>query len=109
MSVFAYCSFCGITHNDIKPSNILIKGGKPKVSDFGTSKQVSEVTNAMMNDNQLMTSNIRYMTPLYCSPNIFKKMPKINYYIEDVFSLGLTFLQMCCYLRSEELEALQLN
>lgn len=25
----------GVVHRDLKPSNILIKGGVPKISDFG--------------------------------------------------------------------------
>jgi len=45
VDVFAYCSFLGITHNDIKPSNILLLGGVPKVSDFGTSLRLGETTN----------------------------------------------------------------
>jgi len=32
------------------------------------------------------------MTPSYASPNVIRKIPKINPFIEDVFSLGLTFL-----------------
>lgn len=72
----------------------MLKDGKPKVSDFGTSKQIAEVANAqLMNDNLLeMTNKNRYITPLYASPNIVKNVPKVNYYIEDVFSLGITFL-----------------
>ena len=35
VGVFAYCSYLGITHNDIKPNNILLKDGVPKISDFG--------------------------------------------------------------------------
>lgn len=57
INVFAFCTRFKITHNDIKPSNILLtrreatKGKKetdinvdyiPKISDFGTSIQVGD-------------------------------------------------------------------
>lgn len=51
----------------------------------------------------------KFMTPLYAAPNIIAKASMINYYQEDVFSLGVTFLQMMGLYSSEELAALNLN
>jgi len=49
------------------------------------------------------------MTPLYASPNIIQKASKINYYLEDVFSLGVSFVQMAGPYTSDELCTFSLN
>lgn len=49
------------------------------------------------------------MTPLYASPAIIQKKPLVNYYLEDVFSLGVSFLQMCGPFNSDELSSFCLN
>jgi len=51
----------------------------------------------------------KFMTPLYASPNIIQKAPRINYYLEDVFSLGVSFIQMAGPYTSEELATFSLN
>jgi len=51
----------------------------------------------------------KFMTPLYASPNIIQKAPRINYYLEDVFSLGVSFIQMAGPYTSEELATFALN
>jgi hypothetical protein len=51
----------------------------------------------------------KFMTPLYASPNILQKVPRINYYLEDVFSLGVSFIQMAGPYTSEELATFALN
>ena len=63
------------------------------MSDFGTSIQVSEERSEQLIYKESMFRNFnKFMTPLYASPSIVQKVPLINYYQEDVFSLGLTFL-----------------
>jgi serine/threonine protein kinase len=115
INVFAYCHVVRISHNDIKPSNILLQKIKnvkdkgetenelneayhPKISDFGTSiRQMQE------NDNNVRVLNSdfagytynndnRAMTPAFASPNILQNNPKVNNYLEDIFSLGMSFL-----------------
>jgi serine/threonine protein kinase len=51
----------------------------------------------------------KFMTPLYASPAIIQKKPVVNYYLEDVFSLGVSFLQMCGPFTSDELQSFFLN
>ena len=78
IDVFAYCSLCGISHNDIKPSNILLikssdapGGSICKISDFGTSMSLTETRNMQLNmKDNMFTNNNKFMTPLYASPNI---------------------------------------
>ena len=117
INVFAYCSLCGICHSDIKPSNILLiknaeaPGGYTcKISDFGTSMSLSETKNIQLNSkDNIFTNNNKFMTPLYASPNICQKADKVNYYLEDVFSLGVTFLQMAGPYSTDELATFTLN
>jgi len=40
----------------------------------------------------MFTNNMQAMTPTYASPNIVRNAPAINHFLEDVFSLGVTFL-----------------
>ena len=57
----------------------------------------------------MFTNNMRAMTPSYASPNVIQNAPKINYFLEDVFSLGITFLQMACLLDDSRLNCYCLN
>lgn len=115
--VFAYCQCCGIAHCDIKPSNILMvrddskKGGLSlRVSDFGTSISINDSQNEQLSAREITFPNhLKFMTPLYASPNIIQKVPRINYYLEDVFSLGMTFLQLAGPFTSDELSEFSLN
>jgi len=81
-----------------------------KLADFGTSLRVAENGNLRGNvRDQLFTNFNRFLTPLYASPNMLNNTEKINYYLEDVFSLGVTFYQMIGPYNSEELEIFNLN
>lgn len=39
---YKYLRDRNIIHRDIKPANILLKGGVPKIGDFGFAKQVNK-------------------------------------------------------------------
>lgn len=54
-------------------------------------------------------NNIGALTENYASPNVHAGVSKINHYLEDVFSLGLTFLQMARLFKETELEKFRLN
>lgn len=112
INVFAFCTAFKISHNDIKPSNILLvrnqSDGKksgvegdinetytPKIADFGTSvasEQDGTANVRLLNADSMVTNNQVAMTPLYASPNVVQNAPKLNKFMEDVFSLGMTFL-----------------
>ena len=70
-----------IIHRDIKPSNIfLLKDDTIKLADFGISKKVSKEDSMFIG------------TPVYTSPEIISK--KDYSYKADIWSLGVTFLQL---------------
>lgn len=123
INVFAFCTRFKITHHDIKPSNILLTRNEatkakketdintdyiPKISDFGTSIQVGDGQKAS-NAEAMYNNTIAAMTPSYASPNVLQQVPKINHYLEDVFSLGITFLQMAGLFSEKELNKYGLN
>jgi len=48
-----------------------LSGSTVKISDFGTSMNVSETRNIQLNNKDMMFTNYnKFMTPLYASPNI---------------------------------------
>ena len=56
-----------------------------------------------------MTNNLVAMTPLYASPNVVQNAPKINKFLEDIFSLGMTFLQMAGLFKDKTLNSFSIN
>ena len=129
INVFAFCTVFKISHNDIKPSNILVvknqvEGKKsgvegdlndtytPKIADFGTSVQTEQDPTAnvrLLNADSMFTNNMVAMTPLYASPAVVQNAPHINKFLEDVFSLGMTFLQMAGLFKENQLNSYAIN
>ena len=75
-----------IIHMDIKPQNIIISNNKSILIDFDLS--------LTLNDEK--TNFVGWIgTPNYMAPEIWKKKYKINYYLCDIYSLGITFYYIC--------------
>ena len=53
-----YAHSKGIIHRDLKPSNVLLRGSKPKISDWGLAKVLFESG----------TTTVTAMTPYYAAP-----------------------------------------
>ena len=103
LEVFSYAQQQGISHRDIKPQNIFIApDGSLKVGDFGTAKYVG------MEDTETLKGS-----PYFMSPELKQKFRQslrfqqssrsYNAYRSDVYSLGLTFLNMLLLSSSPEL------
>eukprot|EP01016_Furgasonia_blochmanni_P015649 TRINITY_DN1864_c0_g1_i1.p1 TRINITY_DN1864_c0_g1~~TRINITY_DN1864_c0_g1_i1.p1 ORF type:complete len:736 (-),score=195.35 TRINITY_DN1864_c0_g1_i1:680-2887(-) len=76
---------CNIIHRDMKPENILLANGIPKIADFGFSRFTEDSDEFFMMVTLLGS-------PLYMAPQILKKHP---YTVKcDIFSLGVMFFQM---------------
>jgi anion transporter len=72
----------GVLHRDLKPSNILIEpSGRPKVTDFGLAKLVTE-------DSELTASGAIIGTPSYMSPEQAAGRVKQVNESSDIYSLG---------------------
>jgi WD40 repeat protein/tRNA A-37 threonylcarbamoyl transferase component Bud32 len=72
----------GVIHRDIKPSNVLIdRKGRPRVTDFGLAKQVS-------NGSELTTTGQVLGTPSYMAPEQAAGQIKSVGPAADVYALG---------------------
>lgn len=76
---------CHIRHKDLKPSQVLISASGLWLSDFGWSKDVSEMTCST-------TVGGKTTTPKYLAPERALKQPCGR--PEDIFSLGCIFLEI---------------
>ncbi|KAL9123643.1 MAG: hypothetical protein Q9217_006944, partial [Psora testacea] len=95
LHALAFAHRCSVIHQDIKPSNILIKdeGGRLRIylADFGMAKDFSE-------DGASATANNNVRgTPIYRAPEV--RLRQARGRAADIFSLGCVFSEMftvCC-------------
>ena len=51
----------GVIHNDLKPENFVLVGGKLKIIDFGIANKIE--TNATSIQKELYCGTLNYMSP----------------------------------------------
>ncbi|KAK5942961.1 hypothetical protein PMZ80_003966 [Knufia obscura] len=83
VSALSYAHTEMVKHEDIKPSNILIKDRKIYLTDFGTAKDFSELEASTVSDFP------EQGTPVYWAPE-----PRAWGRPADVFALGCVFSEM---------------
>ena len=85
-----------IRHKDIKPSNILVKGGNVLFTDFGLSYDFTDA-----NDSTIVRT-VNALTPRYCAPEVATYAPRNT--ASDIWSLGVVFLEMTTVLKERTVE-----
>lgn len=79
-----------VIHQDIKPQNILVKGHRALLTDFGISRCWEGLTRGT-------TTADMGRTWVYAAPEVARGGPKNH--SADVWSLGCVFLEMCTVLK----------
>lgn len=93
VSALAFAHSAKIKHEDIKPTNILIKDHVPYLADFGCAQDFSE------SDRSTSTDILAFGTPVYWAP---ENPPRGR--AADVFSLGCVFSEMLTVMQGCTLE-----
>jgi serine/threonine protein kinase len=85
-SALSYMHSLGIRHKDIKPQNILIQDSQLIFTDFGVSRDISELTDSLTAGT---TGTRKYKAPEFSIPGeVSGQAPA------DVFALGLVLLSI---------------
>ncbi|KAK7420409.1 hypothetical protein QQX98_002832 [Neonectria punicea] len=85
VTALAYIHKKNIRHKDIKPNNVLVKGGQVLLADFGTSR--------ICLDGHLTTNGeAKEGTPRYWAPEVMEGADRNT--ASDIWSLGCVFLEM---------------
>jgi non-specific serine/threonine protein kinase/serine/threonine-protein kinase len=74
-----------VVHRDLKPRNILVTDGEPKLLDFGIAKLLAD-------DRDYTECGMRVMTPDYASPEQVEGAPVTT--ASDVYSLGVILCEL---------------
>ncbi|KAL3512495.1 hypothetical protein ACH5RR_025212 [Cinchona calisaya] len=80
-----------IVHRDIKPSNLLVNGEmQVKIADFGVSKIMCRT----LDPCNSYVGTCAYMSPERFDPDTYGNDGTYNAYASDIWSLGLTLLEL---------------
>jgi tetratricopeptide (TPR) repeat protein len=85
-----------IRHKDIKPSNILVHGGKVLYTDFGLALDFTD------KDGSTTASMVNGFTRRYCAPEVANYESRNT--SSDIWSLGVVFLEMTAVLKGKTVE-----
>ncbi|KAH0556766.1 hypothetical protein GP486_005443, partial [Trichoglossum hirsutum] len=92
----------GVRYKDIKPSNILLTPNSVYCTDFGISKDISELIGS---GDDTRTDGLYRGTPRYFAPEIVQNSKRGR--PADIFSLGCVFLEMSAVLNGYSMKTLR--
>ena len=95
LDALAYAHKLKIKHQDIKPSNILIKNNQPYLSDFGLAKDFAETDASTSHGDKVKG------TTLYRAPEVVPGKPRGRK--ADVFALGCVYSEMLTVIKKKSL------
>jgi serine/threonine protein kinase len=99
-SALVYMHAAGVTHGDLKPNNILIRGRHVWLADFGTAEfEVDSSTN--------LNSTSRWATPVYCPPEVHGGSARPRGRAADLWSFGCVLLEVSTWLAGYSVQALR--
>ncbi|KAF7502388.1 hypothetical protein GJ744_005966 [Endocarpon pusillum] len=96
LDALAYAHKLEIKHQDIKPSNILIKNNQPYLSDFGLAKDFAEIHMSTSHGDKVQG------TPVYRAPEVLPNQQRGRR--ADVFALGCVYSEMFSITQEKSLE-----
>ena len=94
----AYLHGLKIRHRDIKPQNILVKGERVYLADFGISLDWESLSRST-------TTEESGKTLLYCAPEVAQFKPRNS--SSDIWSLGCVFLEISNVLSGIDIQDMQ--
>lgn len=97
-SALGYLHTNKIRHKDIKPNNILLKRDQIYITDFGTAIEFE-------GDSSVTRGTVRAKTNQYQSPEVARGGRRGT--PSDIWSLGVTYLEMTTILRSDSLDSMK--
>jgi serine/threonine protein kinase len=84
-----YAHAKGVYHHDLKPDNIMVDDqDQVKIIDFGIARQTIDV--------RLTATGQAVGTPLYMSPEQFVESDFKQFWLCDIYALGISLYEVCC-------------